>query len=322
MNAIMPLNTALQRGQRHLSTAVTDSFTTAFIQYSSAAHTEVLATVPAEINSSGLAAMERSSETYIPALPHSPIHEHISADTRDDEGLGNYSHSQGLMSPASTPPPFLGPILSPVGRESSCSISSKTTSMAIEKPSEPLDSLQRKLVSIASTNRLREKKKRKSDARRPLNTATRRGQRQGSSEFSANAGDHGCPMPDTIIPMPDTIITKIEQADYAEDLMQSIRSRVLKVWDTRQPSVQVSLCVPCNVLGFMDKQFDGSNKSLGRVIVLSGTATRGQATTCSDYIYSNWPLRGPWLLNMLQDTFDGAGRNAEGNQPLSACCCS
>ena len=118
--------------------------------------------------------------------------------------------------------------------------------------------------------------------------------------------------------MPDTVITKIEQLDYAEDLMQSVRSRVLKVWQTHHLTrLEMSLSVPCNVQGFMEQQFHGSNKNLGQVIVLSGTATHGQATTCSDYIRTNWPLRGPWLLDMLQVTFDGAGRNAEGDRPLS-----
>ena len=223
------------------------------------------------------------------------------------------------MLPASTSSPFLEPLSSPVGRGSSRSISSKKPITVSGKPNEPLHSLQGKLVSITSPDSAREsareKKKRKSEAIRPLNTAPWKGQRQGSSEFTANAGDRGCPIP-------DTVITKIEQTDYAEDLMQSIRSRLMKVWDTRQSSVQVSLCVPCNVRGFMEKQFDGSNRSLGRVIVLSGTATRGQATTCSEYIYSNWPCRGPWLLNMLQDAFNGAGRNAEGNRPLPAYGCS
>ena len=145
----------------------------------------------------------------------------------------------------------------------------------------------------------------------PLDTALERGQRQGSSEFSANAGDRGC-----LIPW--TISTKKEQVGYAEDLMQSIRSRVLSTWET-QPSMRLilSLAVFCNVQGFMEKQFHGSNKNLGQVIVLSGTAPHGQATTCSDYIRTNWPLRGPWLLDMLQVTFDGAGMKAEGDRPLS-----
>ena len=147
------------------------------------------------------------------------------------------------------------------------------------------------------------------DAITLLNPAHHKGERQDSSELSGNAGDRGFPMPDTVVAM--------EQLDYAEDLMQSIRSRVLKIRQTRQPpKMEISLAVPCNVRGFMEKQFQGSNKSLGQVIVLSGTATYGQATTCSDYIHSNWPLRGPWLLNMLQLTFDGCGKAAEGDLPL------
>ena len=117
----------------------------------------------------------------------------------------------------------------------------------------------------------------------------------------------------------DNVMAKLEQVDYAEDLMQSIRSRVLKVCENRQSTrLEMFLFVSCNVRGFMEKQFDGSNENLGRVITLSGTATHGQATTCSDYIRTNWPLRGPWLLDMLQVTFDGARRIAKGDQPFQS----
>lgn len=167
-----------------------------------------------------------------------------------------------------------------------------------------------KSASITSPNSATGKSKRDSDAIRPLNAALQREPSGFYPEFSANAGERGRPMQ-------DTGVTKIEQRDSAEDLMQSIRSQVLNVWETRQTSMQVRLRVPCNVREFMEKQFDGSNKSLGRVIVLSGTASRGQATTCSDYIHSNWPLRGPWLLDMLQDILDRAGITAQSNRPLS-----
>ena len=134
---------------------------------------------------------------------------------------------------------------------------------------------------------------------------------QGSPDSSADAGDRECPRS-------TTGITNAKRIDCAEDLMQSIRSRVLKAWET--PTLRnlevVSLYIRCNVREFMDSQFAGSNKNLGRVVTLSGTATHGQATTCSEYIYSNWPLRGLWLLDILQGTFDGAEITAEGNWPF------
>ena len=134
--------------------------------------------------------------------------------------------------------------------------------------------------------------------------------KQTLSESLADAGDRRC----LVL---DTVITEQSQVDYAGDLMQSIPSRVLKFWETHPRRVEMSLVVPCNVRWFMENQFAGSNKSLGRVIVLSGTATRGQATACSDYIYSNWPRRGPWLLDILQDNLDGAGKTVEGKWSLS-----
>ena len=127
----------------------------------------------------------------------------------------------------------------------------------------------------------------------------------GSSDPLVNAGDRECQIP-------ITVITKTERADYAEDLMQSIRSKVRVAWGPLM-SWKLTIFILCNVRDFMEKQFAGSNENLGRVITLSGTATCGQATTCSDYVHSNWPLRGLWLLNLLQDAFDGAKSSAEGS---------
>lgn len=255
--------------------------------------------------------MAMSYQPYTPALLHRPTHEITSADVRADEDLGNYSHSQGLMSPASTPAPFLEQDPSLVGRSLRRRRSSEKLSTFIEKPNEPPHSLKRKLCSTyESPNIVRESLRgweKKFYWRKPRNE-----QIQGLSEISKNAEDPGRPMP-------DPALTKIERIAYTEDLMQSIRSRVMNIWQAHQPpEMEISLSVPCNVRGFMEKQFQGSNKILGQVIVLSGTATHGQATTCSDYIHSNWPLRGPKLLNMLQDTFDRDGRSAAGNRPLSA----
>ena len=243
---------------------------------------------------------------FLPAFLYGPGYENTSAHLRADKDLGNYSHSQGLMSSASTAAPFLEQDPSLVGRDVLRKRSSEKLSTLIEKPIEPPHSLQRRQRSIhKSLREARERRLMMFDGIRPL----QKRQRQGSSEISKNAGDPGCPMP-------DTHPTKIEQINYTEDLMQSIRSRVLKVWNNRAPHVKMSLYVPCNVRGFMEKQYDGSNNSLGRVIVLTGTATCGQATTCSDYIHANWPLRGPWLLGMLQLIFDGCGKAEEGDRSL------
>ena len=95
------------------------------------------------------------------------------------------------------------------------------------------------------------------------------------------------------------------------------RSMLVRRKEQVDHHAEIYLTIPCNVREFMEKQFAGSNKNLRRVITLSGTATCGQATTCSDYISSNWPLRGPWILGILQDTIGGAKRNAEGNWSLS-----
>ena len=127
---------------------------------------------------------------------------------------------------------------------------------------------------------------------------------RGSSNPLANAGDRECHIP-------NTVIAKTERTDYAKDLMQSIRSKVLEAWG--QLSSELTIFIPCNVRDFMEKQFAGSNENLGRVVTLSGTATCGQATTCRDYIHYNWPLRGLWLLGILQDAFDEAKGSTAGS---------
>ena len=125
---------------------------------------------------------------------------------------------------------------------------------------------------------------------------------RGSSDPLANAGDRKCQIP-------NTVIAKTERTDYAKDLMQSIRSKVLEALGPL--SSKLTIFIPCNVGDFMKKQFAGSNDTLGRVITFSGTATCGQATTCSEYIHYNWPLRGSWLLDILQDA--GAKGSATGS---------
>ena len=69
----------------------------------------------------------------------------------------------------------------------------------------------------------------------------------------------------------------------------------------------------------MDQQFAGSNSDLGRVVTLSGLAVCRQATTCSDYIRSHWPLQGLWVLDILQDVFDNKEKKVEGKQRRDYC---
>ncbi len=154
------------------------------------------------------------------------------------------------------------------------------------------------------------------------NTALQKGQSKLDRRSESEATD--CPDPRqpgirTKFPDADEImrVIRILEQVESEDMMQSIRSQVLRAWEAQQSTkLGLTLSIRCNLREFMEKQFAGSNRSLGRVITINGTATCGHATTCSDYISSNWPLRGLWLLNILQDTFDRAKSNVEGNWPL------
>jgi hypothetical protein len=56
---------------------------------------------------------------------------------------------------------------------------------------------------------------------------------------------------------------------------------------------------------FMKKQFPESDKKLiSSVIVLTGSATRAQATTVGDYLKRHWPDTGLLVLEMLQKILD------------------
>ena len=215
--------------------------------------------------------------------------EYTYPNTRADNQSGNNSDSQDLISPSFTPPSPPPPVLEDLidyGQSGKHSRSSREPSTVIGKSSERKKRPAVRLDMLSSSN-----------------------SSMGENTRLTSHVD--------VIKSQQGVVAKTEQLDYAEDLMQSIQFRVLKIWQARQPpKMGMSLSVPCNVRGFMEKQFQGSNKSLGQVIVLSGTATYGQATTCSDYIHSNWPLRGPGLLNMLQLTFDGCGKATEGDRPL------
>ena len=97
-----------------------------------------------------------------------------------------------------------------------------------------------------------------------------------------------------------------------ENVMQTIRSRLLLALDRDSAKVKASISIPCNIRLFMDQQFAGSNSDLGRVVTLSGLAAYGQATTCSDYVRSHWSLQGLWVLSILQDAFDSKEKTVEG----------
>ena len=58
---------------------------------------------------------------------------------------------------------------------------------------------------------------------------------------------------------------------------------------------------PVAFLREQNRREDGPYEDLGKVIVIVGTATDAQATTCREYMRQTWPLTGLELLNVLQD---------------------
>ena len=118
----------------------------------------------------------------------------------------------------------------------------------------------------------------------------------------------------SVPPSPQSNIPYAASAYPDENMMQTIRSRLLVALDRDSVKVELSISIPCNIRLFMDQQFAGSNSDLGRVVTLSGLAVYGQATTSSDYVRSHWPLQGLWVLSILQDAFDSKEKTIEGKQ--------
>ena len=145
--------------------------------------------------------------------------------------------------------------------------------------------------------------------------------RDGNSTSSSATGAYNTsltPQP-SVHPSSRSNMPHTTSACPDEDAMQTIRSRLLMALNHDSAIVELSICIPCNIGVFMDQQFAGSNSDLGRVVTLSGLAVCGQATTCSNYIRSHWPLQGLWALSILQDAFDNKEEKAEGKKTSDYC---
>ena len=125
--------------------------------------------------------------------------------------------------------------------------------------------------------------------------------------------------PTSVLPSSQSNIPYAASAYPDENVIQTIRSRLLVALDRDSAKVELSISIPCNIRLFMDQQFAGSNSDLGRVVTLSGSAVYGQATTCSDYVRSHWPLQGLWVLSILQDAFDSKEKTVEGKKSPDYC---
>ena len=106
---------------------------------------------------------------------------------------------------------------------------------------------------------------------------------------------------DTVIPYTDT--NRVSPSTHVRAQMDLITSEVASGFSSR--ASKASLTMPWDLLAFMDTQYvDNKDAYLGSVITLSGTAQYAQATTCSQYVEHNWPLRGLRVIKAFQSAID------------------
>lgn len=84
--------------------------------------------------------------------------------------------------------------------------------------------------------------------------------------------------------------------------MGAIRKSVLASIESVNPmdDFEVPFSIDWDIIGFMCSQY-GEMVPIGSIVTITGSALCTQATTCDDYVRSNWPVTGPFLLEVLQD---------------------
>ena len=79
------------------------------------------------------------------------------------------------------------------------------------------------------------------------------------------------------------------------------------------PGGKISLVLNWDLQGFIRSQFaEAGRVDLGSIIVLNGSASCAQATTCSDYVSYLWPCHGRKILMCYQHALDHGIQKAEG----------
>ena len=73
-----------------------------------------------------------------------------------------------------------------------------------------------------------------------------------------------------------------------------------------RPIYSVRFRVSWGLQEFLKSQFGNRAPRIGSLVALTGSALYAQATTCSEYLRTNWPRSGSFLLSMLQKTIDSS----------------
>ncbi|ERF70613.1 hypothetical protein EPUS_02479 [Endocarpon pusillum Z07020] len=71
-----------------------------------------------------------------------------------------------------------------------------------------------------------------------------------------------------------------------------------------RPIYSVRFQVSWDPQGFLQSQFGNRAPRIGSLVALTGSALYAQATTCSEYLQTNWPRSGSFVLSTLQKIID------------------
>lgn len=62
-----------------------------------------------------------------------------------------------------------------------------------------------------------------------------------------------------------------------------------------------------DIFTFISAQYGTEHPAIGSVLVLTGSAVRAQATTCEEYLRTNWPKTGSIFLQIVEGLLRDAG---------------
>lgn len=79
-------------------------------------------------------------------------------------------------------------------------------------------------------------------------------------------------------------------------------------------SCKICFDVEWDLLAFLrDEEYENVDTVLGRVITLTGSPVKAQATSCLQYLQQTWPSGGHELLNILQEAVGNDSHTSKGN---------
>jgi hypothetical protein len=141
-----------------------------------------------------------------------------------------------------------------------------------------------------------------------------------SDHASESTGLRAPKLSQSPLPLPNPRMSKMESiSDKGLDIPecsslegnQGIRSCIS--FNIPSHMVNLRFQVKWSPSDFMRRQFgDDASRSIGSVIVLTGTSLNAQATTCREFMSKHWPRTSSVVLNCLENYLAGSKDCTEG----------